>query len=422
MGRPRVVVIGAGFGGLRVAKGLRGANVDVTVVDANNFHTFQPLLYQVATAGLDADDICFPVRGILRRSRSTRFLLGTVTAVDLAKRTVEVDHHRMLTYEYLVVAAGTVSADFGIAGVNEYTFALKSLDHALTLRSHLLSRIEQASAIATTGIAETKPDLGIVVVGGGPTGVEMAGGLRELVDRVLRKDFPELDLDRIPITLVEAADRVLGPFDPSLSSTAQRTLQRRGVLLVLGTGVDHVEPDAVVLTDGRRLEAGTIVWAAGVTASPLSRLLGVELARGGRIPVGSDLALRDHPDVFAIGDIAASPTPDGRPLPQVAQPAIQGGAHVAAQIRARVDGRVIDPFSYVDKGSMATIGRNQAVAELPNGWRFHGLIGWLMWLGLHIVYLLGFRNRANVLLNWAWNYVTYDRGSRMILEHERREH
>ena len=422
MTRPHVIVIGAGFGGLRVVKGLRDAPVDLTIIDSNNFHTFQPLLYQVATAGLDADDICFPVRGIVRRSRNARFSLGTVTSVDLAGKQLTVDESHMLTYDYLVIAAGTVSASFGIDGVDDHTFPLKSLDHALALRNHLLRRFELASSniearrSEKTAAPVPSPDLGIVVVGGGPTGVEMAGGLRELVDRVLIKDFPELDIARLPITLIEAADRVLGPFHPSLSARAGSTLQRRGIQLKLGVGVDHVEGGAVVLTGGERIHAGTIVWAAGVTASPLARLLGTELGPGGRIAVGPDLALPHHPEVFAIGDIASSPTTTGVPLPQVAQPAIQGGWHVAAQIRARLEGRTIEPFRYVDKGSMATIGRNQAVAELSNGWKAYGFIGWLLWLGLHIVYLMGFRNRANVLLNWGWNYLTYDRGSRLILE------
>lgn len=419
--RPQIVVIGAGFGGLQVARGLRRAPVDVTVIDANNFHTFQPLLYQVATAGLDADDICFPVRGILRTSRTARFLLGRVTTIDTGAKTVTVDDGRTIRYDHLVVAAGAVSTSFGVAGVDEHTFPLKSLHHALDLRTHLLDQFELASARTAErgrgGEAADPPDLGIVVVGGGPTGVETAGGLRELIDRVLRKDFPELDLERVPITLVEAADRVLGPFHPSLSERAASTLRRHGIGVELGVGVDHVEPGTVVLRDGRRLTAGTIVWAAGVTASPVARMLGVELGRGGRIVVDADLSVPGHPGLWAIGDIAASPTDDGAPLPQVAQPAIQGGRHVAAQILRRLEGRPTQPFRYRDKGSMATIGRNQAVVELANGRRFHGLVGWVLWLGLHLVYLLGFRNRANVLVNWAWNYLTYDRGARIIVEH-----
>jgi NADH dehydrogenase len=419
VGRVHVVVIGAGFGGIRVAKGLSELDVHrdgalcevaVTVIDANNFHTFQPLLYQVATAGLDSDDVCFPVRAIIRQHRSTRFVLGSIRAVDLAERTVTIDDGRCIDYDYLVVAAGSVSADFGIAGVDAHTFALKTIHDALAVRDHLVSRFEVASCRPPGTV-----DLGMIVVGGGPTGVEMAGSLRELIDKVLRRDFPEFADDRVPITVVEAADRVLGPFHPSLSERARRSLVRRGVDVETGVGVDHVEHEAVVLADGRRLTAGTIVWAAGVKANPIASLLGVELGRGDRIPVGADLSLAEHPEVFAIGDIALSPTADGRPLPQVAQPAIQGGKHVALQIAARIEGRPTSPFVYKDKGSMATIGRHQAVTEFPNGLRFHGVPGWLMWLGLHIVYLMGFRNRANVLVNWAWNYVTYDHGSRNLI-------
>lgn len=404
-----VVVIGSGFGGIRAAKVLakHDADVDVTIIDANNFHTFQPLLYQVATAGLDADDIGFPIRRIFRRSRSIHFVLGEVTAIDLAAQMVTVDDGRTFEYDFLIIAAGSVSASFGIAGVDEHAFPLKTLHDALRLRAHLLSSFERASAEPDAG-----HDLGIVVVGGGPTGVEMAGGLRELIDKVFRRDFPNLAGVPTPITLVEAADRVLGTFHRSLSDEAAATLRRRHIAVELGVGVDHVDAGVVVLKDGRRIAAGTIIWAAGVTASPVAKLLGVPLGRGGRIPVGKDLALADHPEVFAIGDIALTP----EPLPQVAQPAIQGGRYAAEAIVARLSGRTLPPFRYRDKGSMATIGRNQAVAELPGNLRFHGFIGWLMWLGLHLIELMGFRNRANVFVNWAWNYLTYDRGSRLLLD------
>ena len=408
MTRPQVVIIGSGFGGIRAAKGLVDVDVDVTIIDANNFHTFQPLLYQVATAGLDADNIGFPIRGIFRRSKSVRFVLGDVSGIDLQHQTVATRDGRTFGYDYLVIAAGTISSSFGIEGVDDNTFPLKTVHDALRLRAHLLSRFETASAQVGASF-----DLGIVVVGGGPTGVEMAGGLRELIDRVFTKDYPDLALAPVSITLIEAADRVLGPFHPSLSERAAETLRKRNIDVEVGIGVDHIEPGTVVLRDGRRISAGTIVWAAGVTASPVARLRGVDLGRGGRIPVGDDLSLAGHPNVFAIGDIALPP---GDPLPQVAQPAIQGGRYAAEQIAARMAGRQMAPFHYRDKGSMATIGRNQAVVEFPIGLRFHGFIGWLMWLGLHLIQLMGFRNRANVFVNWAWNYVTYDRGSRLLLE------
>ncbi len=408
MSRPHVIIVGSGFGGIRAAKRLAAADVDVTIIDANNFHTFQPLLYQVATAGLDADDIGFPIRGIFRRNHSIRFVLGEVTGIDLRGHTVSVRDGREFTYDYLVIAAGTISTSFGIDGVDGNTFPLKTLHDALRLRAHLLARFERASADGQSVV-----DLGIVIVGGGPTGVEMAGGLRELIDKVFRKDYPDLAVTPTSITLVEAADRVLSPFHPSLSEQAAETLRSRNIDVELGVGVDHVEVGAVVLKDGRRIPAGTIIWAAGVTASPVAGLLGITLGRGGRIPVSEDLSLPDHPNVFAIGDIALPP---GAPLPQVAQPAIQGGTHVAEQIANRLAGRPTTAFHYTDKGSMATIGRNQAVVEFPNGMRFHGFIGWLMWLGLHLIELMGFRNRANVFVNWAWNYITYDRGSRLLLD------
>ena len=412
--RPHVVVIGAGFGGLRVVKGLRRAPVDVTVIDPNNFHTFQPLLYQVASAGLDAGDVSFPVRGILRRSKSAKFVLGTVTAIDLARRTLTVDDEINLDYDFLVVAAGTVSTSFGIPGVDEHALPLKTLHDAIRLRTRLLMMFEHAGTEVAAG--RPRPDLSIVIVGGGPTGVETAGGLRELVDRVLTKDFKDLELEGLPITLVEAASRVLGPFNPKSSAKAEETLARRGVHVITGVGVDHVETDAVLLADGRRLPAAITIWATGVVGNPVAKLLGVPLARGGRIPVRSDLSLEGHPEVFAIGDIAASPSDDERPLPQVAQPAIQGGFHAAAQIVAQLEGRPTEPFHYHDKGSMATIGRNQAVTEFPNGLRFSGRIGWLMWLGLHLLYLIGFRNRLAVLVNWSWNYLTYHHSARTLVE------
>lgn len=414
--RHRVVVIGAGFAGLAVARGLRHEPVDVVVVDANNFHTFQPLLYQVATAGLDADDISYAVRGIFRRQRNVTVRMARVTSIDLGARTVHTDRGEPLAYDDLVIAAGAVSTSFGVPGVDEFAFPLKALEDALDLRAHVLDRFERAAmdpALIDDGV------LTVVVCGGGPTGVELAGGLMELFTKVLAPDFQGLDVRRARVVLVEAADRLLAPFQPASSERARRTLARRGVEVVLGVGVRAVEPAAVVLADGRRIPAQTVVWAAGVRANPLAETLPVERGRGGRLVVTEHLTLPDHPEVFAIGDIAASPGDDGAPLPQVAQPAIQGGRFVAAQIGRRLAGRPLEAFGYHDKGSMATIGRHDAVAEFPNGRRLSGPLGWLAWLGLHIVYLMGFRNRANVLVNWAWNYLTYDRGSRTLGEAER---
>lgn len=405
-----MIVIGAGFGGLAVAKGLRGEAVDVVLVDQHNFHTFQPLLYQVATAGLGADDIAYPVRGIVRRQRNVTFRMGTVTAIDTTARTVTIASgdevaDTVLEYDTLVLAAGAVSDSFGVPGVDEHALPLKSLADAERIRARVLQQFERAAADpdALAGGA-----LNVVVCGGGPTGVELAGGMAELYRRVFARDAPYLDLRPARIVLVDVADRLLATFTPESSDEAQRTLARRGVEVLLGTAVARVTADGVELADGTHLPAATVVWAAGVRAHPLAAALGSELDRRGRVVVGPDLAVTGLPDVFAIGDIA------GAGLPQVAQPAIQGGRHVAAQIARRLRGLPTEPFEYRDKGSMATIGRNAAVTELPGGRRIGGFPGWVAWLGLHLIELVGVRNRLNVLVNWAWNYLTYDRGARLL--------
>jgi NADH dehydrogenase len=407
--RHRVVVIGAGFGGLAAAKALHDVPVDVTLVDANNFHTFQPLLYQVATAGLDADDVAFPARGIFHHQRNVDFRMEPVIGVDMERRVVNFVAGE-LPYDHLVIAAGAVSADYGVPGVTEHAFELKTLADAVALRSHVLRTFERAAtdpALVDDGL------LTIVISGGGPTGVELAGGLAELIANVFRKDYPNLDVRRARIVVVEMADRLLGTFAPRLSGRAHRSLLRRGVEVILGVGVDKVESAAVHLSDGTRIPAGTLVWTAGVEANPLARTLGVSGGPGGRIVVKPDLSLPDHPEVFAVGDVASVGGPAGG-LPGVAQVAIQGGRHAGRMIEAQLDGRPTTPFRYFDKGSMATIGRHDAVAELPGGICLTGVLGWWAWLGLHLLYLIGFRNRANVLVNWTWNYLTYDRGSRIV--------
>ena len=401
-------MIGAGFGGLAVTHALHSEPVDVTVVDANNFHTFQPLLYQVATAGLGGDDIAYAVRGIFRRQRNATFRMATVTAIDVERHVVTVSNGAPLEYDTLVVAAGAVSNSFGVPGVDEHAFALKSVEDAIALRNHVLARFERAASGSDQADAGS---LNVVVCGGGPTGVEMAGGMMELFQHVLVKDFPQLEVRHARVVLVEAADRLLGTFTPPSGARARRTLERRGVEVVVGTGVQQVDGRGVTLNDGRRIDADTVVWAAGVRANPVGELLGVPLGRGARILVKSDLSVPGHPEVFAIGDIA---TDADEPLPQVAQPAIQGGHHVARQIIRRAAGQPSEAFCYHDKGSMATIGRHDAVAEFPGGRRLAGPLGWMAWLGLHIVYLMGFRNRASVLLNWTWSYLTYDRAARLL--------
>ena len=416
--RPHVVVVGAGFGGLNAAKALASVDVDVTLVDANNFHLFQPLLYQVAIAGLDPDDIAYPTRGIVRRLRNVSFRMARVTGIDLETRRVLLDGGDDLRYDRLVLAAGAVTNTFGVPGADVHALGMKSLRDADAIRERILRSYERAEADLASGRTLSPSALAVAIVGGGPTGVELAGGIQELITHVLHRDMPNLPSGLSRVTLVEATDRVLGTFASSLSKSAERALRRHGVELQLGTGVAAIDADGVRLADGRRIDAATVVWAAGVKAGPLAAASGLPLGRGGRIVVDQHLRVAGHDDVFAIGDIAASLAPDGTSvLPQVAQVAIQGGQHVAKVISADLAGREVTPFRYRDKGSMATIGRHAAVAELPRGIRLSGPIGWLAWLALHILYLIGFRNRANVLLNWSWNYLTYDHAGR-LLEHE----
>lgn len=409
--RPKVVIVGAGFGGLEAAKALRKAPVDVLLIDQHNYHTFQPLLYQVATAALTPEEISHTVRGILRRQRNVTFRLGKVVAIDKASRCLTLEDGAIVGYDYLILAPGTIYDDFGVPGVREHAFFLKSLSEAVNLRSHLLAQFEAASADPT--LLE-RGALTVVIAGGGPTGVEMAGALNELFTRVLSKDFKELPVARARVVLLELAPALLGPYHPSSQAYTLKTLRQRGVEVRLKTAVTRVEADRVHLADGEVIYTRTLIWAAGVRASPLADALGVPLERGRRVPVSADLSLPGHPEIFVIGDMSASKDGHGRLHPQVAQLAIQGGKHAARQIRRRLRGESGEAFIYRDLGSMATIGRNAAVAELPSGLRFRGLVAWLAWLFLHLLYLVGFRNRLTVLLSWAAEYLTYDRHTRLI--------
>jgi len=409
--RPRIVIVGAGFGGLEATKALADVAADVVLVDARNHHTFQPLLYQVATAGLDGDDICHPVRAIVSRQANADVRLGSVSSVDLDARTLYFATGGSMAYDHLVMAAGAVTNDFGIPGVAANAFGMKCLEDAMAIRNHVLLRFE---AVAADSNAIERGELTFVIAGGGPTGVELAGGLVELFDRVLRRDFPHVDVGRARVVLIEATDRVLGTFHPKLSESARATLERRGVEVIVGVGVAEASPTSVRLADDREIPTSTLIWAAGVKAHPLGATLGVELTKGARVVVEDDLSVPGHPEVFVIGDLAATRGSDDGLLGQVAAVAIQGGRHAAGQIKAQLRGDDTRAFHYTDKGSMATIGRHEAVAELPGGIRLTGVLGWVSWLALHLVMLVGFRNRANVLVNWAWNYTTYDRASRII--------
>ena len=403
----RVVIIGAGFGGLAAAKELDGAPVHVTIVDRHNYHTFQPLLYQVATAGLNAADVAYAVRGIFQKQRNVSFRQAEVTGVDWSTNTLELDDGS-LPFDQLIVAAGATAAYFGIEGAADYGFPLYVLTDAIALRNHVLERFEAADAdpsLVDDGA------LCFVVVGGGPTGVEVAGALAELFAMVLRKDFRTLDVSKARIVLVEMADTLLQPFSTPSQRHARERLTGMGVEVRTGEAVTKVTPTRVALKSGEELASHTLVWAAGVRANPLADALGVATSRAGRIVVGPDLRIEGHDNAFAIGDVAAI-SQDGELLPMVAQVAIQSGRYAARQIvRSRRK-----PFHYRNKGTMATIGRRAAVAELPLHVRLSGTPAWMAWLGLHLVTLVGFRNRLSVFLNWAWNYVTWDRGPRLIIK------
>jgi NADH dehydrogenase len=419
--RPHVVVIGAGFGGLVVAGGLAGSPVEVTLVDRHNFTTFQPLLYQVATAGLNAADVAHPVRGLLQRQRNVRFRRGEVTDVDWQKRQIVLDSNadERIAFDHLVLATGAVATWFGIPGAEEHALPLYTLDDATEVRNHVIERFEAADA-NSFGRDGTDAALTFVVVGGGPTGVEMAGALAELFAVVFRRDYPHLDLARARVVLVEATDALLPSYHASSQRHAAAALRARGVEVRLGEMVAEVTPDHVRFASGEVLPTQTVIWAAGVRAHPLGEALGLETGPGGRVVVGPDLAVPRHEGVWAIGDVAAPLDRRGGVLPQLAPVAMQSGAHVARQIQRGIDGKPTQPFRFTDRGIMATIGRHAAVAELPGRIRLHGPLAWLAWLGLHLLYLAGLRNRASVLLNWAWSYLTWDRGPRIILRPNRR--
>lgn len=416
--RPRVLIIGAGFGGLYAAKALRRAPVEVLMVDQNNYHTFQPLLYQVATAGLAAGDVAHQARGIFHGQKNFSFRNAFVTDIDKEARQVILADGERLAYDYLIAAPGAVYNDFGTPGVREHAFVLKSLERSIALRSHILTQFERAAA--DPGLVE-KGALTFVIVGAGPTGVEMSGALVELFERVLPADYPELDLRLARVVLIEAADKVLGTFGDKSQRYAERVLRRRGVDVRLASTVAEVRGDAVVLRSGEVIPTGTVIWAAGVRSSPLAEKLSSDLTRGWRVQVEPDLSLPEHPEVFAIGDVSgAGPDVEGGKLwPQVAQVAMQGGKHAAETIVRRLQGRPGRPFAYVDLGSMAIVGRNAGIAELScrfYGLQMRGFMGWLGWLFLHLIYLPGFRNRLSAVFSWAYNYLTFDRHARLILQ------
>ena len=405
MSRPRVIIVGAGFGGLNAAKGLKRVPVGVTIVDRRNFHLFQPLLYQVAAAALNPGDIAHPIRSVFRRQDNVEsVLLGDVEKVDVEKREVALSEGDTLAYDYLVLATGAAHSYFGRDEWAGLAPGLKTVEDALVMRRRVLSAFEKA---------ERHPEqadrlLTFVVVGAGPTGVELAGALVEIAVYSMSREFDVIDPAKARVILVEGADRVLPPYPERLSESARRQLENLGVEVRTGALVEEVDTSGVTLSDGERIEAGTVLWAAGVEASELGRMLGVETDRSGRVPVESDLSVPGHPEVLVVGDLAAV-----KGVPGVAPAAIQMGRHAARVIEADVSSRPRPNFKYRDKGSVATIGRARAVAEIK-GLRFGGFPAWIAWLAIHIFYLIGFRNRLFVLAGWAWHYLTFRRGSRII--------
>lgn len=408
--RPRVVILGAGFGGLAAAKALARAPVDVTVIDQRNHHLFQPLLYQVATAGLSPADIATPIRSVIGRNANTEVLLGTVTGVDRAAREVILADRR-LAYDTLVIATGARHAYFGHDEWERFAPGLKRVEDATVIRRRILLAFEQAEGAMTQ--EERRRLLNFCVIGAGPTGVEMAGAIAELARVALARDFHHIDPRDARVILVEAGPRVLPAFDERLSAKALGALQALGIEVRLGSPVTRCDATGITLSGGERIETSTIVWGAGVAASPAAGWLGVPPDRVGRVPVGPDLTLPGDPGIFVIGDTAAATGADGKPLPGLAPVAKQQGAYVARVIRARLAGRTAPPFRYRSYGNMATIGRGKAVAEIA-GLRISGRLAWLLWGVVHVALLIGFRNRAAVLLDWAWSYVTFRRGARLI--------
>ncbi len=411
MTRPRIVIVGAGFGGLSAAVGLAGADADVTVVDRRNYHLFQPLLYQVATAGLSPAQIASPIRAILRRAGNVRVVLGKVSGIDRERRVVKVDDRPGLAYDHLILATGARHAYFGHDDWETVAPGLKTIDDATGIRRRILTAFEHAEA-ADSPEARRRL-LTFVVIGGGPTGVEMAGAIAELAHAALRHDFRTVDPREARIVLVEAGGRLLASFPEALSKAARDSLERLHVEVRLGAPVSACDADGVTIGE-QRLDAATIVWAAGVAASPAARWLGVEADRVGRVKVAPDLSLPAHPEIFVIGDTAHVVDATGQPLPGLAPVAKQQGAYVARLLRSRIAGhQAPPPFRYRSYGTMATIGRRSAVADF--GWvRFDGTVAWLLWGAVHISFLIGFRNRLVVILDWLWSYVTFQSGARLI--------
>ncbi len=407
---PKVLIIGGGFGGLQAAQTLANRRVAVTLIDRTNHHLFQPLLYQVATAGLNPSDIAQPIRHILRDAHNIEVVLGEVKEIDPTARTVKLESGRGFTFDFLIVATGARHAYFGHDEWEAHAPGLKSLGDALELRNRILKSFETAEMAENE--ADRNAALTFVVIGAGPTGVEMAGAIAELATHTLADDFHKIDPAKSKVVLLDAAPRVLPAFAEANSRSALEQLKRMGVEVRTGLAVKEVEPAGVRL-ENEFIPTHTIIWAAGNAVSPLAKQLGAKVDRAGRVEVNEDLSIPGHPEIFAIGDMVLFTYQTGKPLPGVSPVAMQMGRRAAFNILDTLDGRPTRRFRYFDKGSMATIGRNKAVADIW-GIRFGGFLAWLAWLFVHLIFLVGFRNRISVFGQWIWSYFTYGRSARLI--------
>jgi NADH dehydrogenase len=415
--RPRVVVIGAGFAGINAAKALAKAPVDITVIDRKNHHTFQPLLYQVALAVLSPAEIASPIRTVLRHAANTEVILGQITGFDLEKRTVRLGDVRLdgfdLPYDYLIVAAGATHAYFGHPEWEELAPGLKTLEDATEIRRRILTAFETAER---QGIAHRAAlPLNFVVIGAGPTGVELAGAISDIAKEYLTREFRAIDPRQSRIVLLEGGPRVLPTYPADLSASAERQLKQMGVEVRTNAMVTNIEP-GIVSVGGERIPAAVILWGAGVSASPLGKMLGVSTDKAGRVIVDPDLTVPGHPEVFVAGDLASVHRNNGQPVPGVAPAAIQMGKFTARQIKNILAGKPREKFEYLDKGSLATIGRSHAIAEFPGNIHISGYFAWLSWLFIHLLFLVGFRNRFLVMIEWAWSYITYNHSARLITD------
>jgi NADH dehydrogenase len=410
-GKPRVVVIGAGFGGLWAVRTLARAPVDILVIDRNNYHTFLALLYQVAAAELEPEDIAYPIRSIFRNLSEADFALAYVRSIDIEKRIVKTDKQGFL-YDYLILATGSVPHTFGVQGVEDHAFFLKTLEEGVELKNHIICCFESAAMLADNNDGRTEGILTFVIVGGGATGVEYAGALSELVHGSIIRDYRNIDFRSVRIILLEAADCLVGNMPKSIQSYTLRKLRQLGVDVRLSTKVVEVTSEAVILTGQETIPVQTVVWTAGVRGEPLASLSGIPTNRDGRVPVTQTLQVPGHPEIYVIGDTAYIEE-DGTSLPMVAQVAIQSAVAAAQNIGLQIAGRQPVSFRYQDRGSMITIGRNAAGAAIGSR-TYTGFFAWVLWLVIHLFNLIGFRNRLMVLINWAWDYLLYERAVRFV--------